>query len=218
MEVSSNNLSFDLNIPGQKKKFNKGEIIYHEETPSYGLYLVHSGIIKVYTSDDSGKEIILRLAGPGDIIGHHFLFKNISHIDSSKVIENSVCSFIDKKSLNEIQKSSSETFDYIIQKIGQELMIYQDKSIELIKKNVRERLASFFSYMVKNHSDIKNDKIRIKVQLTREEIASMIGTANETAIRFISEFKDLGLVEEVDRHFHILEKDKIDKLAGHNPI
>jgi CRP-like cAMP-binding protein len=72
--------------------------------------------------------------------------------------------------------------------------------------------------MVKNHSDIKNDKIRIKVQLTREEIASMIGTANETAIRFISEFKDLGLVEEVDRHFHILEKDKIDKLAGHNPI
>ncbi len=218
MEVSSNNLSFDLKIPGQKKKFNKGEIIYHEETPSYGLYIVHSGIIKVYTSDDSGKEIILRLAGPGDIIGHHFLFKNITHIDSSKVIENSVCDFIDKKSLNEIQKNSPETFDYIIQKIGQELMIYQDKSIELIKKNVRERLASFFCYMVKNHSEIKNYKIRIKVQLTREEIASMIGTANETAIRFISEFKDLGLVEEVDRHFYILEKDKIDKLAGHNSL
>ncbi len=218
MEVSSNNLSFDLNIPGQKKKFNKGEIIYHEETPSFGLYLVLSGIIKVYTSDDSGKEIILRLAGPGDIIGHHFLFKNITHIDSSKVIENSVCDFFDKKSLNEIQKSSPETFDYIIQKIGQELMIYQDKSIELIKKNVRERLASFFCYMVKNHSEIKNDKIRIKVQLTREEIASMIGTANETAIRFISEFKDLGLVEEVDRYFYILEKDKIEKLAGHNSI
>jgi CRP/FNR family transcriptional regulator len=215
MEVSSNNLSSDLNIPGQKKKFNRGEIIYHEDSPSYGLYLVNSGILKVYTSDDSGKEIILRLAGPGDIVGYHFLFKNMIHIDSSKVIENSVCNFIDKKTLQEIQKNSPETFDYIIQKIGQELMIYQDKSVELIKKNVRERLASFFCYMAKNHSEIKNQKIRIKVQLSREEIASMIGKANETAIRFISEFKDLGLVEEVDRFFLILEKEKIDKLAGH---
>ncbi len=218
MEVISNNLSLDLNIPGQKKKFTKGEIIYHEETPSYGLYVVNSGIIKVFTSDDSGKEIILRLAGPGDIIGHHFLFKNITHIDSSKVIENSICNFIDKKSLQEIQKNSPETFDYIIQKIGQELMIYQDKSIELIKKNVRERLASFFCYMVKHHSERKNEKTRIKVQLTREEIASMIGTANETAIRFISEFKELGLIEEIDRYFHILEKEKIEKLAGLSSI
>ena len=51
------------------------------------------------------------------------------------------------------------------------------------------------------------------VQLSREEIASMIGTANETAIRFISEFKEIGLIEEIDRSFKILEMDKMIKLA-----
>lgn len=210
---TSNDFAFDQNTPGFKKKYKKGDIIYHEDTPSNGLYFVISGIIKVYNLDDNGKEIILRLAGPGDILGHHFIFHRYENQNSAKVISNSVCHYIEKKTLLEMNRLDNLNFDYIIAKIGEELLTYQDKSIDLVRKNVRERLASFFCYMAKHHSEIINNKISIKVQLSREEIASMIGTANETAIRFISEFKEIGLIEEIDRSFKIIEMDKMIKLA-----
>lgn len=212
MEIS-NYFAFDQNTPGIRKKFKKGEIIFNEDSPSTGLYFLISGIVKIYSLDDCGKEIILRLAGPGDILGYHFIFNSNVNQNSAKVISNSDFHYVEKKTLLGLNRSDNLIFDYIIGKIGQELLVYQDKSIDLVRKNVRERLASFFCYMAKHHSEVTNDKVKITVQLSREEIASMIGTANETAIRFISEFKEIGLIEEIDRSFKILEMDKMIKLA-----
>ncbi len=213
MEIS-NHFAFDQNTPGTRRRYKKGEIIFSEDSPTTGLYFLISGIVKVYSLDECGKEIILRLAGPGDILGHHFIFNFNVNQNSAKVISNSDFHFIEKKTLLGMQRHDNHVFDYIIAKIGQELLTYQDKSIDLIKKNVRERLASFFCYMAKHHSETTNNKVKIIVQLSREEIASMIGTANETAIRFISEFKEIGLIEEVDRSFKIIDMDKMIKLAG----
>lgn len=216
MESRQINHFLEENQLGQRKNFKKGEIIFHEDTPSCGLYYIIKGIIKIYITDESGREIILRLAGPGDIIGHQFIFRNKNHTESSKAVEHSSCIFIEKNSLFEYQKKNHEAIEYLILKVGEEIRNYQLKNIELINKNVRERLACHFINMSNHHGDRINDKIKIKVQLSREEIASIIGTASETAIRFISEFKELGLIEEIDRFFYILKEGEILELSGRN--
>jgi CRP-like cAMP-binding protein len=198
---------------GKGKVYQKGEIIYHEDTPSYGLYYISSGTVKIYTSDQSGREIILWLASGKDIFGHRYLMDEKNHQESAKAVEESICHFIDGKDFQDKMQLVPELRQIIFQKIGKEIHHYQKRCVELMRKNVRERLASYFYHMTMNHGESTQDGFKIKIQLSREEIASVIGTANETAIRFISEFKELGLIVEKDRYFYIPDKEKIASLS-----
>jgi CRP-like cAMP-binding protein len=195
------------------KIYKKGDVIYNEETPSFGLYYISQGTVKVFMTDRNGREVILRLASDGDIFGHGYLFGEKNHTDSAKAMEETHCHFLDGNDFHShIMKNPSLGVE-IMKKIGKELNSAQNRCVDLIKKNVRERLACYFHYMAKNHSEQNDKGTRIKLQLSREEIASIIGTANETAIRFISEFKEMGLIEEEDRYFQILDHDRIASIG-----
>jgi CRP-like cAMP-binding protein len=192
-----------------RRIYRKGEILFSENTPSLGLYSIRSGTVKIYAKDSGGKEIILKLARAGDMIGYgHFMGEKI-HMDSAKAIEDTECEFINSSELKLLIVEDPEFAESLFSILGHELKGFQKKCKDLIRKNVRERLACYFDYMAKNHSEVKDGKIKIRVQLSREEIASIIGTASETAIRFISEFKEMGLIVEEDKYFHILKPNEL---------
>ena len=138
----------------------------------------------------------------------HFMGEKV-HMDSAKAIEDTECDFINASELKLLMEQDTEFAESLFSMMGKELKDSQKKCKDLIRKNVRERLASYFDYMAKNHSDVSDGKIRIKFQLSLEEIASIIGTASETAIRFISEFKEMGLIVEEDKFFHILKPEEL---------
>ena len=213
MEELINDFLLESTKPGKGKVYQKGEVIYYEDTPSFGLYYISSGTVKIYTSDTNGREIILRLASKKDIFGHRYLMNEKIHVESAKALEETICHFIDGRDFQDKMQRIPPLTQIILQKIGKEIHHYQRRCVELIKKNVRERLASYFYYMAMNHSENSKYGIKIKVQLSREEIASIIGTANETAIRFISEFKELGIICEEDRFFHIRDKERLASIG-----
>src|SRR5699024_5037091 len=139
-------------------------------------------------TDKDSREVILRLATTGDVIGHGFIFGNQIHTDSAKVIEDTCCYYLDENDFQTLLQSHPETALILMKKFGKEIMWTQNRCIDLMRKNVRERLACYFHYMAQNYGVEDSRGTKVKIQLSREEIASMIGTANETAIRFISEF------------------------------
>lgn len=195
------------------KIFKKGDLLYSKDTPSFGIYYISRGTVKVYMSDTKGREVILRLPSQGDIFGHGFLFGENNHSNSAKAIEETHCHFLDGQDYKNLMIKNPDLGIEIMKKIGKELSVVNTRCVDLIKKNVRERLACYFYYMAKNHSEMNTSGLKIKLQLSREEIASIIGTANETAIRFISEFKEMGLIKEQDRFFHIIDYDRIASIG-----
>ncbi|MFP5386542.1 MAG: Crp/Fnr family transcriptional regulator [Bacteriovoracia bacterium] len=196
-----------------KRLYKKGEVVYYEDTPSFGFFYVSKGTIKIFTQDSQGREVILRLAKTGDIFGHAFLFGQRNHINSAKAVEETECDFVEGVKFQSTIINNPGLGFMVMKKIGKELSLFQNRCVDLMKKNVRERLASYFYYMSLHHSENDEDGLKINVQLSREEIASIIGTANETAIRFISEFKELGLIREEDRFFHILDKERLANMG-----
>lgn len=197
----------------QHKLYPKGTVIYHADTPSFGLFYISKGTVKIYMTDDNGREVILRLARAGDILGQEYLLGEKNHHDSAKTLEETVLHFIEGEEFHAQMLQNPSMGMLMMKKMKEELNTTQNRCLDLIRKNVRERLAGYFYYMSQHHADENEKGVRIRIQLSREEIASLIGTANETAIRFISEFKELGLIYEEDRIFHILDMDRLKQLA-----
>lgn len=204
---------FESETVSNKRVYKKGEVIYYEDTPAFGFYYIKSGTVKIFSSDNTGKEVILRLASSGDIFGHGNLLGHKNHMNSAQAIEESTCHFIDGNEFHNLMMRNPALMVTIMKKVGRELTIIQDRCVDLMKKNVRERLASYFHYMTMYHSEHTDQGMKIRIHLSREEIASIIGTAHETAIRFIGEFKEMGLIREEDRFFYILDQERLRSLG-----
>lgn len=192
--------------------FNRGEIIFHQESPCLGIFCIESGSVKLYSQEEDGREIINKLQNGGDILGHTGLFGKQQYIESAKALEPTKCCFIDSACMKELlAKSSTLTMDLIL-KMSEDLIESNTKTADMVRKNVRERLATYLLKMSESSGEDQN----FKLQLSREEMASLLGTAHETIIRCISEFKELGYIAEKNRILYILKKDSLQALGRYH--
>lgn len=213
MEHGIQDHQFESETVSNKRIYKKGEVIYYEDTPAFGFYYIKSGTVKIFSTDSVGKEVILRLATDEDIFGHGHLLGHKHHMNSAQAVEETICHFFDGNEFQRLMIRNPNLMGTVMKKIGEELSLIQDRCVDLMKKNVRERLASYFHYMTTHHSEKSEQGMKIRVHLSREEIASIIGTAHETAIRFIGEFKEMGLIREEDRVFYILDQERLRSMG-----
>jgi CRP-like cAMP-binding protein len=193
--------------------FNRGEIIFHQESPCLGVFCMESGSVKLYTQEEDGREIINKIQKGGDILGHTGLFGKQQYIESAKALEPTKCCFIDSTSMKEVLANSSTLMTDLILKMSQDLIESNAKTADMVRKNVRERLATYILKMSETAGESQN----FKLQLSREEMASLLGTAHETVIRCISEFKELGYIAEKNRVLYVLKKDSLQNLGRYHP-
>jgi CRP-like cAMP-binding protein len=196
--------------------YKRGQTIFYQGNPSFGLYCINSGKIKISKTATDGKESIIRIASPGDVLGHRSLFSNENYTATATALEDTTICFLDKKFIfNAIQKKPSVALN-IIKKLSVEMGAAEQKCADLFQKNVRERLAEHFLGLMKNHGVKEEGRTRLDVKLTREEIASIIGTASETVIRFITEFKNEGLIEQEGKDIYVLDEERLKEFANIN--
>lgn len=207
----------ELAIVGQNKIMNsykKGQTVFFQGNPTFGLYCINSGKIKLSKIGPDGKESIIRIAGPGDVLGHRSLFSNEKFTATATVLEDSAICFLDKKFIFKAIQQDPSISLHLIEKLSRDMGKAEDRAASMAQKNVRERLAELL-LMLKNSYGIKEDnRWKLEIKLTREEMASMIGTANETIIRFISEFKEDGLLEQEGKTIFILDEDGLVEIAN----
>jgi CRP-like cAMP-binding protein len=193
--------------------YSKGEPIYLEGTSATGVYCVRRGSVKVFKTQYDGSEIIFHLASEGDLIGHSSL-SITEHMNSAVAVEETRCCFFEKSFFLSLVKKEPMLLLLAFNKVEEELSEAQGKNIGLIKLSVRERLACYFVRMAELYGQAGFDGIKINLRLSREEIAAYVGTAQETAIRFISEFKAKGIIKEERRQFYVMRLEELKQAAG----
>ncbi len=196
--------------------YKKGHTLFFQGNPPFGLYCISSGKIKVSKVGNDGKESIVRIAAAGDVLGHRSLFSEENYTATATALEDSTICFIDKKYIHETIKKEPTVALQIIQKLSKEMGAAEDRSASMFQKNVRERLAELFLTLEKSYGIKEDERVRLDIKLTREEIASMVGTASETVIRFITEFKDEGLIEQEGKTIYIINQNKLLEFANIN--
>jgi CRP-like cAMP-binding protein len=196
--------------------YKKGHNIFFQGNPPFGLYCVNSGKIKVSKIGSDGKESIIRIASGGDVLGHRSLFSNENYTATATVIEDAAICFIDKKFIYKAIAEKPSVAINLIQKLSLEMGSAESRNASLSQKTVRERLAELLLMLEKSYGIVEKGRTKLDIKLTREELASMVGTANETVIRFISEFKDEGLIEQEGKVIYILDHARLVEFANLN--
>ena len=194
------------------RRLKKGETLYHEGRRINGVYCIGSGIVKIFKTGFDGKEQILMFARKGDIIGYRSVLANELACTTAKMIEDGLLCFIPADLLLEFVKNNT-SFSYEIMKMAcKELGSANQYITDLAQKSVRERLAEILLHLADKFGI--NEDTLLNIILTREELANIVGTATESVIRLLSEFKHSGLIELQGRKIRILDKEGLKHISN----
>jgi CRP-like cAMP-binding protein len=184
-----------------------------EGYPAHKLYFVQSGAIKTYKTTESGKCLVTGISGPGQFIGQLSLIADKGiYRDTASVIEDAEIIEIPKTDFTTLLYGDKLISNKFITMISNDLIELQEKLVSMAFASVKQRLAKV---LLQLHSNEPHTSPETKgIHISREDLAGLIGTANETAIRMLTDFKDEGLVIiGPHREIIIIDKKNIDEIA-----
>jgi len=175
--------------------YPKGETLFVEGQSPRGVFIVCGGRVKLSTSSADGKTLILRVADPGEVLGLAAAVSDKSYHATADVLEPSQVNFIPQKEFLSFLSQRGEAALRVAQQLSEN---YQTALIEMkmmfLSHSVGEKLARFLLDLVAEHNKDERD-IKVKLTLTHEEIAEMIGASRETVTRLFSDFKNKKLLQ-----------------------
>jgi len=193
-----------VNYDKSVEHYKRGSIIYREGSRIKGCYCIQCGIIKVYKTGIDGKEQIIRFAKSCDLIGFRSVLSNELACTTAQVLEEATTCFIPHDTLVYLVKNNGNFSLELMQITCKELGEANAYITDIAQKTVRERLAEILVHL-KNDFGLDENNI-LQISLTREELANIVGTATESVIRLLSEFKQDQLIELNGRKVKILDE------------
>ena len=200
-------LSFTRNLT-----FKKGKLIFYEDGIPTGIFLVKKGKAKIYKTGIYGKDQIFYIYKRGDLFGYHALLANEKYEDSCEALEDCEILFINKRDFEQLLDKISNLKLLFIQNMSHEFGVLVNTITLLAQKPLRERLALYLLILQDRYYD-KASKQSI-INLSREDLANIIGTARESLGRLLKEFKEEELIKINKRTIEIIDFDKIKRLAN----
>jgi CRP/FNR family transcriptional regulator, polysaccharide utilization system transcription regulator len=201
-----------LNYEKTCSLYKKGTVIYREGSRLTGFFCVTRGIIKIYKTGIDGKEQIIRFAKRGEIIAYRSLLSQELACTTAKVIDEAVLCHIPYQTLLYLIQNNWQFSHHMLQIVCGELREANEYITDIAQKSVRERLAEVL-LILKENFDLDNQNT-LQISLTREELANMVGTATESVIRILSEFKQDRMIELQGRKIKILNIQSLRRVAN----
>lgn len=199
----------DLGKDKKEKLFKKKADIFSEGDTPQNVYYVKSGSVKIYKSHPDGKELIISLANANDFFGFEPIFEGTAYKESAVAIQDTVLSVIPKKDFVTLLQSpdvSASFISLLCKKVAEK----EDQLVNLAYNSVRQRTAEALLKAIR----LKDNKENI--QISRDDLAKMVGTASESVIRVLSDFKDENLIEIESGKIRIKSEPRLEKVVRWN--
>lgn len=193
-------------------QYKKGDSLFEDEDWPKGVFIIKHGTVKLAKFGSFGKEQILRFATEGDLVGYRSILCGESLKAHAEAMTEMKATFIPRDIFMKLLEEDAVFSFAMIKRLAFELGESLNTITFLAQKTVRERLAEILILLEQKLGT--DDEGFINISLTREEIANLIGTATESAIRLISEFKSDKLILVSGRQIRILDHQMLRKI-GH---
>ncbi len=188
------------------KIVKKGEVIFEEGESLNGVFCVRDGICKLTKLSENGKDQIVKLVVKGELLGQRSIISDErTNLRATALNDMEVCFIPKAEIMTDLSNNTNFSMD-VLQHMAHDLKEADDIIVNMAQKSVRQRLAEALVSI--NESFGTNADGTLSVLLSREDFASIVGTATESAIRVLSQFKKEGLITTIGKQI------KIEDLEG----
>lgn len=194
--------------------YEKNDTIFYEGNSCAGIYILCSGSVKLTQSSKTGKQQILRIVSPGDLIEKTLFFHPGKHSTTAQALERCEVSFFYREEFLDGLKSNNHLAIHLIRVLSQEVENAQERMRQLLFKSAKERLAETLLMLGRKHGVRFDDKISIELDLKREEMAEMVGVEPETVVRMLSLLKREKIIRFDGKKILITDEEKLTHFSG----
>ena len=194
------------------KIFKKKEIIFNEgNNPNY-LFFLSKGKVKTFKAHEYGKELITSLYKEGDFFGYLALLEDKSYSETAEVLEDAKICLIPKEDFFALIYNNMSVMKKFIKILSDNIAEKEDQLVNLAYSSVRKRVAEALLLLQSRYKDNKEGNFSISI--SREDLANIVGTATESLIRTLSDFKEDKMLEIKGSNITIINVDKLKKLRA----
>ncbi len=194
--------------------YKKGEVLFREGAYPSGIYYVIEGKVKKYKTDQHGREQIIYVANTGELLGYHAILSEYRYPDSSATLEESTIAFIPKEDFLVCLQQSPILNNRLLKTLSHEFAVLANSITLFAQNSVRERLALQLIVLREKYKVNFEPGMAVEINISRDDLASLAGTARENVVRVLSEFKAAGIVETKGRKILIRDVSQLIKLAN----
>ena len=179
----------------------KGEVIFEEGESLNGIFCIKDGVCKLTKLSANGKDQIIKLVEKGQILGQRSLISDErTNLRATALNDMELCFIPKAEIINDLKKNNNFTMD-ILKNMADDLREADDVIVNMAQKSVRQRLAEALLDIDENFGT--NPDGTLSVLLSRENFASIVGTATESVIRVLSQFKKEGFISTIGKYIKI---------------
>lgn len=183
--------------------YHKGEIVFSIGELPRGLFCMRQGKVKVYKLGRDGREQIIRICHTGEILGYRALIGGDSYQSFAVPLEDSHICIIPKELVFSLLAIDQDLSMRLMALLANDLGMANERIMEMAQKSVRERMAETL-LLLKETYGTTGDGMTLNIDITRADLGNIIGTATETAIRTLSEFRQHKMISLRGRKIQIL--------------
>lgn len=196
----------------QVRQLHRKDIIYSEGDSPAGLYLLTRGKAKVFKSHELGKDLILRMLHEGDFFGYLALLEGGVHSETAEALEDGEVVIFPKEDFFTLLEHSPEVMQQIIRMLSGNISDERDRLLLLAYSSVRKRTAEALLRLRMRFHD--GSEQPFSMAIAREDLANMVGTATESLIRTLSDFREEGLVAVQGSTITLLDIGKLERMKN----
>ncbi len=203
----------ELNKLSENRKtrtFKKKEIVFYEGDYAGAIYFVSSGKVRAYKINDDAKEYSSDLYGPGDFVGYLSVLEGEEYKESTEAMENTELLKIPREDFTELLFKNRDVSSSFIKMLAHNVLEKEEQLLSLAYDSVRKRVADALINLQKKYNESEEENFEISI--SRNELASLVGTSPETVIRTLSDFKDEALIEVKGSKISIVKSDELENL------
>lgn len=210
----SSQMPIGLDLVGAYVGIRKGRILFAESQPSFCIFAIDSGMIKLTKTSREGKTLLVRLARPGDLLGFSAALSQLPYEVTATAIEDTLVRSYAKMAFLNIIHRTPEASSYAAASLSNDYRSALSGACLLARSStISGKIAYFLLEIALETETIRIVRPEIHVPLTHEELASMLGTTRETVTRTLNKLKRSGILTIVGRKVTILQRDALEAMA-----
>jgi len=214
MDLPLNDLA-TLSANKTEQLYKKGAVIFRERAYPAGIFYISEGMVKKYKLDNDGKEHIIYVANAGELLGYHAILSGDRYPDSAAVIEDSKIAFIPREDFISALEQSEVLSRRLLKTLSHEFAVLTNSLSVFAQKSVKERLALQLIVLREKYKSNFQPGMPVEINMSRDDLASLVGTVRENVVRSLSEFKYDNIIETKGRKIIVLDVSRLIDITGY---